>query len=163
MEANWFRPTLDVIGMFGGYTGEGVKTVIPAQAKAKITCRLVLNQNPQKVLQAVGTFLEKQVKTGMKIQVDLLGGVGAFRGSADSKVAQAIARAGAEVVGKPCHNILSGGSIPVVADLARLLQTQVVGMGYGLITDSIHAPNEHFDWARFEKGFLTIARAIEYV
>jgi len=161
MAANWFRPTLEINGMFGGYTGAGMKTVIPAHATAKITCRLVLNQDPDKVCRAVGEFLKKHATPGMKVKVDLKGGAGAFQGSPDSKVAKAISAAAKEVTGHPCVNTLAGGSIPIVAAMMRTLSAQTIGMGYGLATDNIHAPNEHFDMERFEKGFLTIARAIE--
>jgi acetylornithine deacetylase/succinyl-diaminopimelate desuccinylase-like protein len=160
-EANWFRPTLEINGMVGGYTGAGMKTVIPAHASAKISCRLVLHQDPMKICRAVGDFLQKEAVKGMKVKVDLHGGIGAFQGNPNSSLAKAVTAASTQAVGKKCVNALSGASIPIAADLVRILKTEVVGMGYGLATDDIHAPNEHFDMERFEKGFLTVARAIE--
>ncbi|EKE08719.1 MAG: hypothetical protein ACD_17C00029G0002, partial [uncultured bacterium] len=68
-----------------------------------------------------------------------------------------------EVCGKACKNIVSGGSIPIIAEMIEALGVEVIGMGYGLATDAIHAPNERFDFQRFEKGFLTVARALEMV
>ncbi len=161
MEANWFRPTLEINGMFGGYTGAGFKTVIPAVAAAKISCRLVQNQNPKKVSRAVAEYLQKLAPSGMKIKVELLGGEGAFHGSVNAKVVKAFADAATDATGKKCAILSAGGSIPIVAEMMRALKVEIVGVGYGLATDNIHAPNEHFDMKRFEKGFLTVAGAIE--
>lgn len=161
MEANCFRPTLEINGMFGGYTGAGMKTVIPAMAKAKITCRLVPNQDPVKIDQMVAAFLKKHAEPGMEVAVELHDGERAFRGRPDSNLAKAVSIASTEVCEKQCVNIVSGGSIPIVAQLLQALKCDVVGMGYGLPSDDIHAPNENFDMDRFEKGFLTIARTLE--
>jgi acetylornithine deacetylase/succinyl-diaminopimelate desuccinylase-like protein len=160
-ENNSFRPTLEINGIGGGYTGAGFKTVIPAHASAKISCRLVPNQDPEKLAHLIGDFLKKHVTPGMKIAINYLGGEPAFRGRFDSLLAKAVTLASNEVMGKPCKNILCGASIPIVAKMIRELKCEVVGMGYGLPTDDIHAPNEHFDFHRFEKGFLTVARTIE--
>ena len=161
VEANWFLPSLDINGMSGGYTGAGMKTVIPSQASAKITCRLVRDQDPDKVLRSIGEFLQKNAVKGMDVKVALHGGVGAFRGNPHSPLAKALAAASTQAAGKKCVNIFSGGSIPIAAELMKALKIDVVGMGYGLATDNIHAPNEHFDMNRFEKGFLTVARGFE--
>lgn len=160
-EKNGLRPTFEINGMTGGYTGAGFKTVIPAHTSAKISCRLVPNQNPKKISAAVIDFLKKQVIPGIKIQVKDLGGEEAFRGSPESSLAKAVALASSEVTQKPCKYTLSGGSIPIVAAMVKALGVEVAGMGYGLATDDIHAPNEHFDFKRFEKGFLTVARTLE--
>ena len=160
-ESNWFYPVLEINGMSGGYTGPGLKTVIPAIAKAKISCRLVPKQDPDKVLHAIRDFLKHKIKKGIKLDIELHGGLTAFRGDPKSHLAKAVAAAATEVTGKPCKHILSGASIPIAAQLVSHLKAQAVGMGYGLATDDIHAPNEHFDWKRFEQGFLTVARAIE--
>ncbi len=160
-EANLFRPTLEINGLCGGYFGPGFKTVIPAKAIAKISCRLVPNQDPKKIGAQLIAFLEKHVPKGMKLDVKILSGESAYRGNPFSKLAQAVAVASEEVTGKACRRSLSGGSIPVVAALSAKLGADVVGMGYGLPTDQIHAPNEHFDFRRFDLGFFTVARAIE--
>ncbi len=159
-EANCFRPTLELNGISGGYTGAGIKTVIPASAHAKITCRLVPDQDPEKVGAAVAKFLKGQVTAGMKIEVVQHKGAPPFRSSPKSKLSQAVAAACSEVTGAKCRYILSGGSIPIVPALAKCSRAEVVGMGYGLIDDEIHAPNEHFDMHRFEQGFLTVGRAL---
>ena len=159
-EANWFRPTLEINGISGGYAGSGIKTVIPSSAHAKISCRLVPNQNPEKITHAVEAFLKSHAPQGMKIAIVRHPGEPAFRSNPQSKLARAISSASSEVMGVACKSTLSGGSIPVVPSLVRASGAEVVGMGYGLIDDQIHAPNEHFDMHRFELGFLTVGRAI---
>ena len=159
-EANWFRPTLEINGISGGYAGSGIKTVIPSSAHAKISCRLVSNQDPEKISRAVEAFLKSHVVHGMKITIVRHPGEPAFRGDPKSKLARAISSASSEITGASCKSTMSGGSIPVVPSLVRASGAQVVGMGYGLIDDQIHAPNEHFDMHRFELGFLTVGRAI---
>jgi len=159
-EANIFRPTLEINGIGGGYSGPGFKTVIPAKAVAKISCRLVPNQDPARVGNQIKAFLEKHCVKGMKVDVNLHSGAFAFRANPTSKLALAVSTAAAEVCGKACKNVLSGASIPVIAALSSELKLETVGMGYGLPTDQIHAPNEHFDFRRFELGFLTVATAI---
>jgi acetylornithine deacetylase/succinyl-diaminopimelate desuccinylase-like protein len=160
-EAVSARPTLEINGMSGGYTGAGMKTVIPAKANVKITCRLVPNQDPKKIGRQVAEFIEKNIPSGMKVEITQHGGERAFRASPTSSIAKAVSIASKEVMGKPCVSTLSGGSIPVVAVLLDTLKAEMVGMGYGLPTDQIHAPNEHFSMDRFEKGFLTLARTFE--
>ena len=160
-EANWFRPSLDINGLFGGYTGQGSKTVIPARTSAKITCRLVIHQDPEKVSQSIGAFLQAKAPKGMKVDVVHQGGIGAYRTPSDAPLAKAVAKAAFEVTGKKSEYVLSGASIPIAAEFVRVLGVPVVGMGYCLPSDDIHAPNEHFDMRRFEKGFLTVARTFE--
>lgn len=160
-EKNAFRPTMEINGLGGGYFGAGFKTVIPAHCTAKISCRLVPHQDPRKIEQNIIEFLKKNVVSGMKIKFASFGGEAAYRGSPDSDLAKAVALAAAEVTGKECKRRLTGGSIPIVAKLIPALGVEVVGMGYGLPTDDIHAPNEHFDLKRLEKGFLTVARTLE--
>lgn len=160
-EANCFRPTVEINGMYGGYLGAGVKTVIPAHATAKLTCRLVPNQDPEKIGRQLSEFLKQHVEPGMKVKIDLHPGEPAFRGNPNSDLAKAVALAATEVCGKQCENTLSGGSIPIIAKIMKASGAEVVGMGYGLPEDNIHAPNESFDMGRFEKGLLTVARTLE--
>ena len=161
MEANWFRPTLEINGLGGGYTGAGFKTVIPSITTAKISCRLVPGQNPEKIANRVVDFLKKNVVEGIDLQYKVLSGEEAFRGSPDSKIAQALSGAYTDVMGVPCHRILTGGSIPIIARFQDLIEGDVVGMGYGLPQDNIHAPNEHFDMNRLCLGLLTVVRTIQ--
>jgi acetylornithine deacetylase/succinyl-diaminopimelate desuccinylase-like protein len=161
VENNCFMPTLEINGISGGYAGSGFKTVISSKAVAKISVRLVPHQDPDKVAKRIEDFLKKNVVSGMKIDVTYFGGEPAFRGNPGSKLAQAVRKAAQEVTGKECKNMLCSASIPVVAKIIREMGIDVVGMGYGLDTDDIHAPNEHFDLNRLEKGFLTVARTLE--
>lgn len=161
-ERAWLRPTLEINGISGGYSGAGFKTVIPAKAKAKISCRLVPNQDPQKIGHLVAKYLEKRAPEGMKVSVHVHPGGGkAVRTKASSKIVQVFAQAYAEVFKTPCEFIFEGASIPIITELAAASQSEVVLVGLGLPDDSIHAPNEHFGLDRFEQGFLSIARAIE--
>lgn len=160
-EKNGLRPTFEINGMSGGYTGNGFKTVIPAQAIAKISCRLVPNQDPKKIASAVIAFLKENVEPGMKIEIENLGGEEAFRAFPESKIAKAVMVASTEAMGKECKKILSGGSVPIMASMVKVLNVDAIGMGQGLQTDEVHAPNEHFDFQRFEYGFLTFARTLE--
>jgi acetylornithine deacetylase/succinyl-diaminopimelate desuccinylase-like protein len=157
-EANWFQPTFEINGMAGGYAGPGFKTVIPAEAKAKISCRLVPNQDPEKIGRHVSDFLHKKIKKGIKIEVKVSeAGTRAYRGSPDSKLAQAAVSTYEEIFHKKCVRMVSGGSIPVGYDLIQATNASIVGIGYGLPSDNIHAPNEHFGLDRFKKGILTVA------
>lgn len=161
-EAASLRPTLELNGLSGGYAGAGIKTVIPALASAKITCRLVPDQDPEKIGHAIAAFLKQQAEPGIEVTVHIHpGGARAFRSDPTSKLASAIAAAAEEVCGRACKRLLCGGSIPIVPELIRASGAEMVGMGYGLSDDQIHAPNEHFDMKRLEKGFLTVARGME--
>lgn len=161
MDAAWLRPTIEINGLSGGYSGPGFKTVIPKEAKAKLSCRLVPDQDPAQIEKLVADFLTRHVKEGMKVDVKFLGSGSSFRGRLDSPLAKTLAQAYTEIMKKPCEAILSGGSIPIIAELSRFSQAQVVGMGYGLPEDQIHAPNEHYGLDRLEKGIWTVARAVE--
>ena len=99
----------------------------------------------------------------MKVEVHFHGADYSFRGNPDSKLAQAVSKAVQEVNGKNCEKILSGASIPIIAELVKQTGAEVVGMGYGWPEDNIHAPNESFDMDRVEKGFLTVARTFELI
>ena len=161
LENNWLRPSMEINGIEGGYTKEGFKTVIPATAKAKLSCRLVPDQDPEKIYKQVGDFLKKHVPNGMNVKIHSHGGGYAVRGNINSMLAKAASKAYSEVFNLPCSHIISGGSVPVISELVKATDSEVVFMGYGLSTDNKHAPNEHFGLDRFEKGFLTIIRIIE--
>lgn len=154
------RPTLEINGINGGYTGEGFKTVLPAQAIAKVSCRLVPNQDPQKIFSQLKNSLEKHMPKGMEIEVHLDQGTRSFRSSPHSTIAKTAAKAYEEILGKPCKYLLMGGSIPIIYQLAHLTGAETVCIGYGLDDDNIHAPNECFGLDRFEQGFLTVGRIL---
>lgn len=161
MERSAVRPTLEVNGISGGYTGSGFKTVIPASAHAKISCRLVPHQNPQDIGKKVASYIESLSPPGMTISVELnKGGGGAVRASPHSRVVQAFVEGYSSIFGTSCSLAYEGGSIPIIAELAVASGGEVVLMGMGLESDQIHAPNEHFGWDRFKTGFLVFAQTL---
>lgn len=162
LERLWLRPTLEINGIWGGYTGEGFKTVIPARAHAKFSCRLVPNQDPSTLGERVRDYLLQQTPPGLTLSVHLHEGRGAaVRCPPDSKVAQAFAQAFSEIFQQPCRYILEGASIPVVPALAEASGATPLFIGLALATDQIHAPNEHFSKERIEKGVRIMMRGLE--
>lgn len=160
-ERAWVRPTIEINGIAGGYAGSGFKTVIPARARAKISCRLVPDQKPEKIGELVAKFLQENAPEGMKVSVHLHKGTGkALRSDPNSKGVHAFAKGYETVYKKPCEFILQGGSIPIVTELAETCKGEPVLIGLGLPGDKIHAPNEHFSLDRLEKGFLIMVEAI---
>lgn len=161
LERAWNRPTLEINGITGGYGGAGFKTVIPAKAMAKVSCRLVPNQEPMKIGTLVAEYIKKIAPEGVKVDVEIFGGGKAIRANPSSKVVKAFAKAYEELFKKPCEYIFDGGSIPIVTQLAEASSSEVILLGFGLPDDQIHAPDEHFGVDRLEKGFLVMHRAIE--
>lgn len=162
LERAWIRPTLEINGINGGYTGKGFKTVIPAKAYAKISCRLVPDQDPARIGELVVKYLQENCPPGVQVSARVLPGGGkAVRAGSSSKIVKAFAQAFGEVFTLPCEFILEGASIPVVTELAAASGAEVVLIGLGLTSDRIHAPNEHFSEDRIRKGILIMARAFE--
>ncbi len=159
-ESNWLRPSLEINGMSGGYTGAGFKTVIPAKAQAKISCRLVPDQDPERIGKLIADYLKGNVPQGIDVKVDLHHGAPSYRSNFDSFIVKTAALAYEEIFGKPCKYLFCGASVPIVVDLARASNAEVAMIGVGLADDDIHAPNEHFGLDRFELGFLTIGRIL---
>ncbi len=156
------RPTLEINGFKGGYTGPGFKTVIPAKANAWLSCRLVPNQNPEEVGNKVKQFLLDHAPEGIDLSVRVLPGVGeAVRVLPDSPIVHAFKKAILKTFGKEPALMLEGGSIPIAAQLAKAAGAAPIFFGVGLHDDQIHAADEHFDMERFEKGFTTIIHLIE--
>lgn len=161
-ERAWIRPTIEINGIWGGYTGEGFKTVIPAKAHAKLSCRLVPNQDPLKTGKMVADFIKAKAPEGIEIEVEIHAGGGpAARFTASSKLIEAFAKAYSEVFGKPCRYIYNGSTIPIAIALAQASGADVVMLGLGLTSDNIHAPNEHFGLNRIEMGVQIMALALE--
>ena len=162
LERAWIRPTLEINGIWGGYTGKGIKTIIPSKAHAKISCRLVPNQEPDYIGELVANFLRNNAPQGVQVNTCIYPGWGkAVRTSYNSNIIKAFSRAFEEIFELPCEFILEGASIPVAAELAEACGGEMVLLGLGLATDQIHAPNEHFDLDRLEKGILIMSRAFE--
>ncbi|WP_066320183.1 dipeptidase [Bacillus sp. FJAT-29814] len=155
------RPTLEINGLWGGFQGEGTKTVIPNEAHAKITCRLVHNQNPEKIQQLIKKHLEEHAPKGCKLEVTLQDTGNPFLTPIDSPMIQKAAEAYEEVYGRSPVYKREGGSIPIVSDFNQALNAPVVLMGFGLPDENLHAPNEHFNLENFDKGILTICSFLE--
>jgi acetylornithine deacetylase/succinyl-diaminopimelate desuccinylase-like protein len=161
-EGNFTRPTCEINGISGGYTGKGFKTVIPSMATAKISCRLVPHQDPIKIFKHFCDFIHSQAPKGLDLKISDYHGAAAFGSTFESPIVKMVAKAYEEVLEKPCLFQLMGGSIPIVGDLAKASGAAVVVMGFGLDDDEIHAPNEHFGVDRFEQGFLTMGRILNH-
>ncbi len=157
------RPTLEINGLWGGFQGEGTKTVIPNEAHAKITCRLVNNQDPEKIQDLIKKHLEKHAPKGCTINVSLQDTGYPFLTPIDSPMIQKAAEAYQNVYGKSPVYKREGGSIPIVSDFSQSLNAPVVLMGFGLPDENLHAPNEHFNLENFDKGILTICSFLKRI
>lgn len=152
------RPTLEMNGIWGGFAGEGAKTVLPAKAGAKLSMRLVPNQDPDEIAQLVTEHLTRLAPPTVRIEVrNLHGGDGAII-PRDIPSMEAARQAYEEVFDTPPIFVREGGSIPVVATLQKKLGIHTVLMGFGLPDDNLHAPNEKFSIAMFYKGIETAIR-----
>ncbi|MBS0623584.1 MAG: M20/M25/M40 family metallo-hydrolase [Verrucomicrobia bacterium] len=160
--SNWFRPTLEINGLSGGYGGEGFKTVIPSVALAKLSCRLVPDQKPDKIAQLVTDFLKQHTPASLKLEIEIHPGAApGFRRLPNSSLVQLVSQSYEDVFKAPCKKILMGGSIPIVPQLMEAAHAEVLLIGTALPTNCIHAPNEHFSTESFMKGYLTIFRLLE--
>jgi acetylornithine deacetylase/succinyl-diaminopimelate desuccinylase-like protein len=157
------RPTLELNGIWGGFQGEGTKTVIPNEANAKITCRLVNNQNPEKIQGLIKKHLEEKAPTECTVKVTLQDTGIPFLTPIDDPMIQKAAEAYEKVYGKAPVYKREGGSIPIVSDFNHTLNSPVVLMGFGLPDENLHAPNEHFNLENFDKGILTICSFLELI
>ncbi len=147
------RPTLEINGMWGGYTGPGGMTVIPSTAHAKITCRLVPYQDPQAIVGLVQAHLQTHLPKGVRLQVRTKeSGAIAFRMSADHPVNRAARAVLQELYGVAPVETMFGGSVPILSTLKQMLGHDPVAFGFGLEDELIHSPNEFFRLSSFDKG-----------
>lgn len=156
MERGSIRPTLDVNGIWGGYIGEGAKTVIPSKAYAKISMRLVPHQVPDEITELFKNHFESIAPAGTKVVVTPHHGGNPVVTPTDSIAYQAASKAYETTFGKPAIPVRSGGSIPIIALFERVLGLKTVMMGFGLDSDAIHSPNEHYGVFNYFKGIETI-------
>jgi acetylornithine deacetylase/succinyl-diaminopimelate desuccinylase-like protein len=161
LERTWARPTVDVHGIPGGFTGAGAKTVIPAKALAKVSMRLVPGMTPAKSFAQYKAYVEKIAPAGVEIEVRLIHSGDPCMVRVDNPYIKAATTALKEVWGKDTVFIRSGGSIPIVGDFDRYLGVPSVMMGFGLPDDNIHAPNEKFLLKNFALGIESVARFLE--
>jgi acetylornithine deacetylase/succinyl-diaminopimelate desuccinylase-like protein len=161
LERTWARPTLDVHGIPGGFTGAGAKTVIPARALAKVSMRLVPGMTPARSFALYKSYVEKIAPAGVDVEVRLIHSGDPCLIPVDNPYIQAATRALRAVWGKDTVFIRSGGSIPIVGDFSRHLGLPCVMMGFGLPDDNLHAPNEKFNLRNFELGIVSLIRFLE--
>ncbi|HEV2113883.1 MAG TPA: dipeptidase [Terriglobales bacterium] len=161
LERTWSRPTLEVHGMPGGFTGAGGKTVIPARASAKISMRLVPDQDPGEIYKLYASYVHDLVPPGINVNIRLQSLADPIIIRTDNGYVKAAALAMKEVFGKETVYIRSGGSIPIVADFEKSLKIPSVMMGFGLPDDNLHAPNEKFHIPNFHRGIESIIRFLQ--
>ena len=161
-ERTGIRPTFDVCGIWGGYTGEGAKTVLPSKAYAKISCRLVPNQKHEKIAKLFKEYFESIAPDYVKVKVDYLHGGPSYVCPIDLPAYKAAEKAYEEVYGKQPVPVRSGGSIPIIATFEEVLGIKSVLMGFGLGSDAIHSPNENYPLEQFFNGITTIPLFYKY-
>jgi len=161
-ERNSIRPTLDVNGIWGGYTGEGAKTVIASKAFAKISMRLVPDQDPDEITEIFKNHFESIAPKGVRVKVTPHHGGHPYVTPIDNIGYKAANKACSETFGVPAIPQRSGGSIPIVSLFEKELNSKTILMGFGLDSDSIHSPNEHFGIFNFLKGIETIPLFYKY-
>ncbi len=160
-ERTWARPTLEVHGIAGGFTGAGAKTVIPAKAVAKVSIRLVPSQDPEKIVAAVKDFVAANTPKGIQCEVRVLSSGPGLMVNPDHPAIRVAAKAFSDVFGKPTVFTRSGGSIPIVGDFANHLGIPTILMGFGLPDDGLHSPNEKYNIRNYFDGIRTLAHFFE--
>jgi acetylornithine deacetylase/succinyl-diaminopimelate desuccinylase-like protein len=161
LERQWTRPTLDVVGMWGGFQGEGRKTVIPCEAHAKITCRLVADQNPDAVAALVAEHLERNVPDGARISVRRFpGGSLPYDMPADQPVVKIAAEVLSEVMGGQAVLVRMGGTLPAAEVFQTLLGAYTLFFSFSTADEQYHAPNEFFRLERFDAGLRAWAHLL---
>jgi acetylornithine deacetylase/succinyl-diaminopimelate desuccinylase-like protein len=162
IERTGSRPTFEINGIWGGYTGKGAKTVLPAEAHAKVSMRLVANQNPAKIADLFKKYFKSIAPDTVKVDVIMFENNGhPVLSPIESDGMKAAASAIKKVFRKDPFYTREGGSIPVVADFQRIFGVEVVLLGFGLPDDNLHAPNEKFDLNQFKAGLQTSAHFLQ--
>jgi len=155
LESTWARPSIDINGLFGGYQGPGSKTIIPSSAGAKVSIRLVPNQNPDVVSDLFVKTIHERAPKGVKVSVNVLGKAKSFIVDPESLLIEKAKRALENGFGYKATLIREGGSIPIVTSFSEVLKSPVLLLGFGLPTDNAHSPNEQFDLENFYGGIKT--------
>lgn len=160
LERLWARPTADLNGIWGGYQGPGAKTVIAAEAGAKLSFRLVTGQDPAQVAAALRRFVSERAPADAKVEIEVFSSAPAIEIEVSGPYVKAAQQALADEYGRPPVLIGCGGSIPVVESLRRMLGLDSLLMGFGLDDDQVHSPNEKFEWVCFRHGIRSHARLL---
>ncbi len=161
LERAWARPTCDVNGLWSGYQGEGAKTVLPAEACAKVSMRLVPDQEPAEIARLFTDYVHAVLPSGVTLEVTEIHGAPPVLVEVDGPLAAAAAAAQQDVWGKPPFKIREGGSIPIVGTFAQVLEVPILLVGMGLPDDRLHSPNEKFNISHFYNGIRTIVRLLD--
>ncbi|HNQ60314.1 MAG TPA: dipeptidase [Bacteroidales bacterium] len=157
LERIGIRPSLDVCGIWGGYTGEGSKTILPSKASAKVSMRLVPDQDPKKIANLFENYLHEMVPNTVKLKVTALHGGYPYLAPTNIPAYKAAQKAYLKTFGKYPIPTCSGGSIPIISTFDRVLGIKSLLLGFGLESDAIHSPNENFSVKNFFKGIETIS------
>jgi acetylornithine deacetylase/succinyl-diaminopimelate desuccinylase-like protein len=161
LERRGARPTFDVNGIWGGFSGEGSKTIIPGRASAKVTCRLVADQDPARIFALLREHVLAIAPPGVRVEVVYQGGGRPTLTPTDHPATRAYARALEATFGRPPLFMREGGSIPVAASFASIVGLPVTVMGFMPPNGNFHAPNEWMDLANLEGGIRTLIRFFE--
>jgi acetylornithine deacetylase/succinyl-diaminopimelate desuccinylase-like protein len=161
LERIWMRPTCEVNGLLSGYTGEGAKTVLPAKAMAKVSCRLVPDQDPAEIAKLFEAHVTKVTPKGVAVTVHYIHGGKPWRAELNGPLYDAARRALTAAFGKAPVTVGEGGSIPVVGDFDRVLKAPVLLMGFGLPGENAHAPDEWISLENFTRGLRAVATLYE--
>ncbi|MEP2532921.1 M20/M25/M40 family metallo-hydrolase [Shimia sp.] len=161
LEQIWSRPTCDVNGIWGGYTGDGFKTVLPSQASAKLSFRLVGQQDPDKIRNAFRTYLENNLPEGFSVEYRTEKGAPASQMSIEDPAFEKARQALSDEWPRPAAYVGCGGSIPIAGYFKELLGVDAMLIGFGRDDDQIHSPNEKYDLESFHKGIRSWARILE--
>ena len=157
LERNSCRPSFDVCGIWGGYTGEGSKTVLPSKAFAKVSCRLVANQDHEKISQTFVNYLQTIKPNGVRLTVTPMHGGQGYVCPIDIPAYRAAEKGFEKAFGKRPLAARRGGSIPIIAAFEKILGCKTILMGFGLEQNAIHSPNESMDLEVWEKGIIAVA------
>ncbi len=156
LERNSCRPSFDVCGIWGGYTGEGSKTVLPSAAYAKVSCRLVANQDHEQISQLFVDYLQSIAPRSVKVKVTPMHGGQGYVCPIDLPAYQAAEQGFTRAFGRKPLAVRRGGSIPIISTFEQVLGVKTVLMGFGLESDAIHSPNENFSRDIFRKGIEAV-------
>jgi acetylornithine deacetylase/succinyl-diaminopimelate desuccinylase-like protein len=157
-ERLWVRPCLDVNGIVGGYTGPGKKTVLPASAKAKVSCRLVPDQDPKRITQLLKAHVAAHSPEGVQVTVTDFQANRPFRSDPSGSLFGAASRALRDVYGVEPVRVAHGGTLPIASDFAELITPSVAVLGFALPGANMHAPNEWIPVSQLGKGMMTMVR-----
>jgi acetylornithine deacetylase/succinyl-diaminopimelate desuccinylase-like protein len=161
LERLWARPTLDCNGIFGGFTGKGAKTIIPSMATAKISMRLVPDQDPKKIIKEFTKYIKKITPESVTVIVRELHSAYPVLTPLGEKASIAASKAMEKAFGRKTVYVRDGGSIPIVTVFTKILKAPTVLMGMGLNSENLHSPNEHFDLNHFHLGIISSAYFLE--